>query len=95
MTVLPLTILHLLVLAFENGSLINQLLIVRKGRHSQLNSQLIVQSLQKLLLLGCISGHVLWGVTGQLIELINILRYRASSLAQAAELLLLQTHGSS
>ena len=94
MTVLPLTILHLLVFACKNGSLINQLLIVRKCCHSQLNSQLIVQSLQKLLLLGYIGGHVLWGVTGQLTELINILRYRVSSLAQAAELLL-QTHGSS
>ena len=42
LSVLSLAILHLLLLAFRNESLVDQLLIIVKGSHSQLKSQIIV-----------------------------------------------------
>jgi simple sugar transport system permease protein len=60
----PLAVLYLLLLAFQNESFVNQLLIVVKGTDGQLKSQIIVQSLQKFLLFCGIISHVSGSIPG-------------------------------
>src|ERR1041385_3877619 len=78
---------------FQHNGLVNESLEVFESSHRQLNSQLIVETLQELLLPGCICVDIIWSIAIKLVEFLYILRYCATSLAQAAELLLLQSHG--
>ena len=71
--VLPLAVLNGLLLAFQHNSLVNEPLAVSKSSHCQLDSQLIIQALQEHLLPCCISPDILWGISGKLVELLNIL----------------------
>src|ERR1041385_2048598 len=91
--VLPFAIFYGVVLSLKYNSPINKLLEIFKGVHSQLNSQLIVETLQELLLPGCIRVDIIWSIAGELVKFLHILCYCATSLVQTAELLLLQSHG--
>ena len=62
LSILPLTVFNLLLLPFNHECSIYQLLVVVEGCHHQLHAQLIIQSLQKLLLLRGICGHIIWGI---------------------------------
>ena len=62
LSILPLTTLNLLLLPFNHESSVYQLLVVVKSCHHQLHAQLIIQSFQKLRLLSCICGNVIWGI---------------------------------
>ena len=63
LSILPLAVLNLLLLAFNHKSTVYQLLVVVEGCYHQLHAQLIIQSFQKLLLLSCIRSNVIWGIT--------------------------------
>src|SRR3954465_15677618 len=71
--VLPLAVLHGLLLAFQHNSLVNEPLAVSKSSHCQLDSQLIIQSLQELLLPCCIILDIIWSISSKFVELLNIL----------------------
>src|ERR1041385_7546140 len=61
--VLPLAVLNCLLLAFQHNSFVYEPLAVSKSSHCQLDFQLIIQPLQKLLLPCCI-----WSISGKLVE---------------------------
>src|SRR4051812_4182715 len=71
--VLPLAVLNGLLLAFKHNSLVYEPLAVSKSSHCQLDSQLIIQPLQELLLPCCIISDIIWGISCKLVELLNIL----------------------
>src|ERR1041385_1225753 len=77
---------------FQHNGLINESLAIVESSHRQMNSQLIVETLQEFLLPSCIRVDIIWSIAGKLVEFLYILRYCATSLAQATELLLLQSH---
>ena len=64
LSILPLAVLDLHLLPFNHKSAIYQLLVVVECCYHQLHAQLIIQSLQKLLLLSCICSNIIWGITG-------------------------------
>ena len=61
LSILPLAVVNLLLLPYESS--IYQLLVVVEGGYHQLHTQLIIQSFQEFLLLSCIRGNVIWGIT--------------------------------
>src|SRR3954471_1555808 len=71
--VLPLAILNGLLLAFQHNSFVYERLAVSKSRHCQLDSQLIIQPLQELLLPCSIIPDIICGISGKLVEHLNIL----------------------
>ena len=91
---LPLATLHLILFVLQDCSLVQKCLIVWDVNHRQLNSWLIIQSIQKSFLPFCISIHILWCITSQLVELINVLSNSAVVLTKLVELPLLQAHNS-
>src|SRR4051794_6084933 len=80
-------------LPFQRNSFLNKFLAIVEGGHSQLNTQLIIKILQELLMPGCINTEIIRSIACKLVKLLHILSQCASSLAQAAKLLLLQAHG--
>src|ERR1041385_4508681 len=71
--VLPLAVLNGLVLAFQHNSLVYERLVVSKSSHCKLNSQLLIQPLQELLLPCSIIPVIIWTISGNLVEPLNIL----------------------
>src|SRR4051812_44899799 len=73
--VLPLAILNGLLLAFQHNSFVYERLTVSKSRHRQLDSQLIIQPLQELLLPCGIIPDIIWSISCKLVEHLNILSH--------------------
>src|ERR1041385_4840453 len=71
--VLPLAVLNGLLLAFQHNSFVYERLAVSKSSHCQLDSQLIIQSFQELLLPCSIIPDIIWSISGKLVEHLNIL----------------------
>src|SRR4051812_26386283 len=71
--VLPLAVLNGLLLAFQHNSFVYERLAVSKISHCQLDSQLIIQPLQELLLSCCIIPDIIWSISCKLVEQLNIL----------------------
>src|SRR3954471_6665445 len=71
--VLPLAVLNGLLLAFQHNSLVYERLAVSKSSHFQLDSQLIIQPLQELLMPCSIIPDIIWSISGKLVEHLNIL----------------------
>src|ERR1041385_4963477 len=71
--VLPLAILNGLLLAFQHNRFVYECLAVSKSSHCQLDSQLIIEPLQELLLPCSIIPDIIWSISGKLVEHLNIL----------------------
>jgi hypothetical protein len=62
--ILPFAALDLLLLSLQDEGLLYQLLVVAVSSNHQLLAQIIVETLQKLLLLGCIISHIFGSIPG-------------------------------
>src|ERR1041385_1572591 len=71
--VLPFAVLNCMLLAFQHNSFVYEPLAVSKGSHCQLDSHLIIQPLQELLLPCCIIPDIIWSISCKLVEHLNIL----------------------
>jgi hypothetical protein len=86
-------LLHFFEFTFNNNGLVDHVLEIGVVSVEQLELNIIVQSLQKHVLLLFVSVDVFRGVSGQLNEWVEVLIDRHAALPQISEFLLLQFHG--
>ena len=66
---------HQLVLAFSNEGLVYQSLEIREIKHTESASEVLVQASKKSADISFFYGHIIERITGQMVELMQILTY--------------------
>jgi hypothetical protein len=70
-----LIVVHELVFSFCNEGFVYQSLEIRKIEHTESASEVLIQSSKKSVDLSFFCGHIIERITGQMVELMQILTY--------------------